>query len=395
MTIAHERERQIFELFNKKMKFSPIVSIQGPRQSGKSYFAKKLLPQKIKNSIYYTMDQKEIRSFAENNPRSFLTQNDKMVVTIDEVQKVPDLFDEMKAIVDDKRTPGQFVILGSTEFSHETQIRESLTGRLTRVRLYPFNLSETLKLKLSSNQAIPFISNKPRASRSELIRYLQNGGLPGIFNVKSTEEKNSLFADWISLTVERDIFQLKKHKLDSEIAYNVLKAIAILDEPSMANIANSIKVNSKRVTSYLNVLKTLFVIFEVKPFRESTGKPLYFLTDTGLLNHLGADFEKRLRTWFYLEMLSQLSYRGLSFQSLHYYRTAKGNRVDLIFEEGTTLKVVKIIPTERHDERNYKIFNSLQNKLMNKYRLEFTALSGVSQKLKHELCTILPWESVV
>jgi predicted AAA+ superfamily ATPase len=394
MAIAHERQRQITSVFQKKMKFSPIVSIQGPRQCGKSYFARKLAPQKFKNIQYYTFDQKETRSFAQENPRSFLTQNENLIIAIDEVQKVPDIFDEIKSLVDEKRKPGQFIILGSTEFSHETQIRESLTGRLSRVRLYPFNLSETLKTELNPSNSVPFILNKPRVSRAELLRYLKNGGLPGIFNVKSEEEKMSLFSDWISLTVERDIHQIKKFKLDSEVALQVLQSICLLEEPTAANISKALSVNPKKINSYLVAFKTLFVIFEVLPFEGSTGKAVYFLTDVGLTNHFGASFQRKLQTWFYLELYSQISYKGYPLRPLYFYRSAKGSFVDLMYIQEKTLEVVKLIPSEKYDERDFFIFQALKKKYSSRYSLNMSALSGTSQRLKAEVCTVWPWESL-
>jgi predicted AAA+ superfamily ATPase len=394
MTIAHERQRQITSVFQKKMKFSPIVSIQGPRQCGKSYFARKLAPQKFKNIQYHTFDQKETRSFAQENPRSFLTQNENSIVAIDEVQKVPDIFDEIKSLVDEKRKPGQFIILGSTEFSHETQIRESLTGRLSRVRLYPFNLSETLKMELNPSNSIPYILNTPRASRAELLRYLKNGGLPGIFNVKSEEEKASLFSDWISLTVERDIHQIKKFKLDSDVALQILQSICRLEEPTSSNIAKELGINPKKINSYLVAFKILFVIFEILPFEGSTGKPIYFLTDLGLVSHFGASFSRKLQTWFYLELYSQTSYKGHPLRPLYFYRSAKGSFVDLMFVREKTLEVVKLIPSEKYDKRDFFVFHALRKKYASRYSLNMSALSGTSQRLKIEMCTIWPWEAL-
>lgn len=395
MAIAHERRRQILQILIKKTKFSPIVSIQGPRQCGKSYLARNILPKSIPKMTYQSLDQQNVRTFAAENPRSFLTQDGSLPMAIDEVQKVPDLFDEIKDIVDRHRKPGQFVILGSTEFSHETQIRESLTGRLSRVRLFPFNLSETLKMDLNPSKELPFLNKKARVSRSDLLRYLKNGGLPGIFSVKSDVERASLFSDWISLTVERDIHQIQRFKLDSEIARSVLAGIAKLEEPTAANLAKLLKLNSRKLNSYLLALKTLFVIFEVLPFQGSTGKPRYYLTDLGLLHTWSASFERQLQTWFYLELYSQLSYKGYAIRPLHYFRTSKGSGVDLMFENNGQLTAIKLIPTERHDERDFFIFFSLQEKYKDKFNLKMHALTGTEKPYNTNACTVWPWESIV
>ena len=395
MAIAHVRQRQALPLLLKKIKFSPIVSIQGPRQCGKSFLAKDLLMEKLKKADYVTLDLKSHRDFADKNPNTFLKQSEDHSLIIDEVQKIPHLFDEMKAIVDQKKNPGQFIILGSTEFSHETQIRESLTGRLSRIRLFPLNLSETLKLDLNSQKEFPFIQNKNRATRQELLKYLKNGGLPGIFSVRDTSIQSHLFSDWLKLTVERDLHQIKKYKLESEIAYNIIEKIATMDEPTATQIGKKLRMTTRQIQAYLKVLELLFVVFQVKPFQGSTGKPLYYLTDVGLLNHLNADFEKKILTWSYLEILSQLSYKSFAKQNIYYYRSASSTPLQLIYLHQDHLTAVKIIFTEGYDMRDYTILDSFYKKYSKQFKLKTYGLYGGSTKLKHDLYDIYPWESLV
>lgn len=203
-----------------------------------------------------------------------------------------------------------------------------------------------------------------------------------------------MFADWISLTVERDIHQIKRFKLDPQQALDILRAVSDLEEPTAANISKNTKINPKKVNSYLLTLKTLFVLFELKPFKGSTGKTQYFLTDVGLLDYFKASFHKKLRTWFYLEMYSQLSCKGIALETLSYYRSSKGSIVDLIYLQDKKLEIVKLIPFERYDERDFLIFNSLRTKYSKEYELSFTVLSGASQKTKGNGFTIYPWESI-
>ncbi len=396
MTLAHQRKRHILSVFLKKMKFSPVVSIQGPRQCGKSYFARELLPHSIKEAKYFSLDKKELRTFAESKPHSFLMQTEERPLVIDEAQKAPDLFDEIKSLVDEKRKPGQYVLLGSTEFSLETKIKESLTGRLSRTRLFPFNLSESLKLPFIEQKNFPFPKDKPRASRTELLRYLDRGGFPGIFNIHSDEERLAALSDWISLTVERDIHQFKNFKLDSEVCFLILEAISTVEEANGPLISKYTKQPLKTVNRYLKVLKNLFVIFEIAPYKESTGKSIYFLTDTGLLDFFKASFDKKLLTWFYLEIYSQLSYTGVSIRTLNYFRTSKGKFIDLVFElDNQKILLIKLLGKEGFDKRDFLIFKSIENKIEDKSKVQKLVLSGTSQKLNFEGCFIYPWESLV
>ncbi len=355
-----------------------------------------MLPHSIKEAKYFSLDKKELRTFAESKPHSFLMQTEERPLVIDEAQKAPDLFDEIKSLVDEKRKPGQYVLLGSTEFSLETKIKESLTGRLSRTRLFPFNLSESLKLPFIEQKNFPFPKDKPRASRTELLRYLDRGGFPGIFNIHSDEERLAALSDWISLTVERDIHQFKNFKLDSEVCFLILEAISTVEEANGPLISKYTKQPLKTVNRYLKVLKNLFVIFEIAPYKESTGKSIYFLTDTGLLDFFKASFDKKLLTWFYLEIYSQLSYTGVSIRTLNYFRTSKGKFIDLVFElDNQKILLIKLLGKEGFDKRDFLIFKSIENKIEDKSKVQKLVLSGTSQKLNFEGCFIYPWESLV
>jgi predicted AAA+ superfamily ATPase len=396
MTMAHTRKRHMMEIFKKKMNFSPIVSIQGPRQCGKSFFAKEMVAVDLPNSMYLSLDKKENRTFAVENPGSFVQQNSSDPMIIDEAQKAPDLFDEIKAVVDNKRKPGQFVLLGSTEFSHETKVRESLTGRLSRTRLYPFSIAEILHSELLKGTAPFFINKKNRIDRFELLRYLNNGGFPGVFNVKNENERQALLDDWINLTVERDINQIKKFKLDAEEARQILAAIAKEGEPNLANLASATGISSRRMQSYLTALKQLFVIFEVLPFAGSTGKPIYFLTDTGLLTYYEANFDKKLLTWLYLEIYTQRAYRLGNTRPLYFFRTSKGSFMDIMIEtEKGQLVALKLLPRESFNKRDLVIFESISKRFSKQYKIKNVLLTGGSSFLKTNSCEVHPWESII
>jgi predicted AAA+ superfamily ATPase len=98
------------------------------------------------------------------------------------------LFDEIRAVVDVKKWPGQYFLLGSTEFSHEVLVKESLTGRPSRLRIFTMNLAEAYELKPNSNSHTHCLYSVPRASKDQLIKFVIKGGFPGFFAVRSEEE---------------------------------------------------------------------------------------------------------------------------------------------------------------------------------------------------------------
>lgn len=150
---------------------------------------------------------------------------DSKPLIIDEAQKVPDIFDAVKYVVDVNTDPGQYVLLGSTEFSKLLKIRESLTGRMARIRLFPLTLSECLEIGAAKSPLEHLLNETPRANRTQLMKHLERGGFPGIFSVREDSSRNELFQDWVDLTLERDLNQFPKISVDIELAAEILQQI--------------------------------------------------------------------------------------------------------------------------------------------------------------------------
>ncbi len=130
------RQDRIVPVLLKKLVFSPIVAVQGARQTGKTFLVWELLKKPLPGLEYVTLD-------------------------------------ELKRLVDQKRIAGKFLLLGSTEFSRLNLIRESLTGRMSRVRMFPMNIPETLELPPSATKSPVLLNEKPRVSRREVVLYLE------------------------------------------------------------------------------------------------------------------------------------------------------------------------------------------------------------------------------
>lgn len=396
--MPHIRSRMITELLIKRLKHSPVVAIQGVRQSGKSTLARELFAKNTKGTKYLTFDQPSIREYAERNIESFLSEHESVkTLIIDEAQKVPKVFDAIKFIVDQKRHPGQFLLLGSTEFSKLMKIRESLTGRISRIRMFPMMMSELLQCPAQPSHPF-FLADSPRAKRSELIKFLKRGGMPALFSIRSDDEFLKSCEDWIAVSLERDIQQIPTKKIRSEDAYKVLKAIVDLHEPESGRIAKETRLSPQKVKSIIEALKTLFVIHEVLPHRLSTGKARYYLCDPGIATSLGAKFQRQLETAFYLECFSKLNLMGsLVSMSLTYYRTTKGSTIHGIIENDREISALKIIPDESIDERELFVLTSLKEKLKKASpdkKINLLALAGTAQNRKDLGIKIFNWESM-
>jgi predicted AAA+ superfamily ATPase len=318
MKMPHLRDRLILTKLLKTLTFFPAVAIQGARQTGKSVVARDILPQKLKNSSYLSFDDFNTRREASESPRTFLTaRKGASPLIIDEAQMVPEIFNAIKYQVDQKKIPGSYLLLGSTEFSKLARIRESLTGRLGRIRLYPLTLRETHR------RVDPF-------TQEDIQRYLARGGMPGIFSVREEEAVNSLFDDWIDLVVRRDIHEFKTIRLDGDICRETLRLCCELEEPSQAEISKKLHISTRATEKHLNALNELFVLQKLLPHPSGTGKPIFLPLDTGIANHLGAPLLKRLQIWTMNERLAHNAYFETKRSTFYYYRSKAKTMIHLI-----------------------------------------------------------------
>lgn len=393
--INHIRNRYAIHLLLKKIKFSPVVLIQGPRQTGKSFLVKNLLPDKIQKE-YKTLDLASVKNFAADNPDSFIRDRELgSILIIDEVQKVPLLFDSVKAIVDENRKPGQFILLGSTEFSKLTNIRESLTGRATRLKVFPLTLSEVKHLELNNNKS--YCNDKARVTRTDFLKYLKNGGMPGLFGIKNEAEKFNALKDWIDLTAQRDAMNFKNVKIDPDLVIRILSSIATLEDSSLGAISKYLRVDIRKIKTHMNVLSTLFVVNKIDPYPTSTGKTQYFICDVGFLSYFQASFEKKLKTWMIQEFTAQLSYLEQDLKKLYFYRSSRGSMIDLIICKNEVVEFcIKLFPEEQTQSKQYELLRAFKNKNFNYFSetAKLIALTGTLVKLKDNDISVYPWESI-
>jgi predicted AAA+ superfamily ATPase len=346
---------------------------------------------KFRRSHYLTFDNASVLEFANSNPDTFLLQfADFSPLILDEAQRVAPIFRAIKYSVDENRVPGKYLLLGSTEFSRMQKIKESLTGRMTRIRLFPFNLGESLKLNAKDISRALF-SPKPRCTRKDLLRYLESGGFPAIFSVRDDTARQSLLEDWIDLTISRDAKQFPGLKVDSLLLRRILQTICQHEEPTAGNISRTLGKNLRAIQAHLKILMELFVIHPLAPFTGSAGKTLYFVCDLGIADYFKASFEKKLWTWALLETLSQSSNAGIVGQGLFFYRTPKGKFIHLVLERRDGLYGIKI---HAQDGINLRDFESLKS-FLSKFPNAQASLLGPTRISHPELgMQCYPWESL-
>lgn len=390
--MAHLRKRHALFAFKKKFALSPIVALQGARQTGKSFFAKEILGGEIKSSVYVTLDQKTHREAAERAPEVYLERLllENRVPVIDEAQKVPDLFDALKFEVDQRRRPGRFVILGSTDFSKLQRIRESLTGRMSRLRLYPFNTAEAHQLPASG--ATNLLNSTPRITRKDVLLQIDRGGLPGICFLRSEAERSLAIEDLVNLVVFRDSQSFRG--VNSELILEILNTLARLEIPSLYFIAKTLKQDPRRIQKQLEILCELFFLTKLNPHPLGKGKPLYYFYDSAVAKYFEADELTCTKTWFLNEILSQKTCRLDQRWNVFHYQTSRGSQIPFIVVTGNVLAAYKITLEERIKLTEFEILNAFRKKSDSK-KTECYLVAPVDESFTEKNVKVHPLTAIV
>lgn len=310
------------------------MGIIGARQTGKSTLLRDFIVPRFPQARYATMDSRTERSRADSAPEGFVKlEGPKSMLAIDEIQKAPDLFDAIKLSVDANRRPGMYLASGSTEFSRLTGIRESLTGRIGIVRLYPMTFAETLEKPSGKFYARPEAkAGTAQITLKEFDRKISNGGMPGMCFLRSDAEFQSSCAVWLETTCYRDLTQIQGRPLDGGLAMAILSEIARQPEPTAAHLARALKKDARVIQRHLDALAVILVVHVLHPHPAGVGKTEYAILDSGLATYLGAAKDNALRSHVIVEALAHLEALGVPHPALRYYRNAKTSRIPIVLD---------------------------------------------------------------
>lgn len=313
----------------------PIVSILGPRQSGKTMLSQLF----FKDYAYINLEDPELYDLAVNDRNGFFSMI-KAPVIIDEVQRVPSLLNKIQTIVDKDSSHGQFILTGSFQQGLQAAISQSLAGRTAILNLLPLSIAELNRAGLDF-------------SRDE---FLYQGFMPRHY--AEGQPVDLLYRSYFQTYVERDV-QLLLNVKHKGIFEKFLRLLAgrIGQVVNCESLANDTGVSSTTVAEWLSVLESSFIIFRLEPYFENYTKrliksPKIYFCDTGLACYLlgirnagqvardplvGNLFENMI----VLEILKSQYAKGLE-KSLYYFRDSKGFEIDLIIADGRNVVPVEI-----------------------------------------------------
>ena len=313
----------------------PVVTITGPRQSGKTTLCRKMFAHKP----YANLESPDIRQFAVDDPRGFLAQYPDGAV-IDEIQRAPDLVSYLQPLVDEDRRDGLFILTGSQQFEVSNTINQSLAGRTALVKLLPFSIAEL----------------QPVFGLPDIDRLLYHGFYPRLWE-KQLNPTQAL-GDYYQTYIERDLRQLVAIKdLNLFQRFVQLCAGRIGGLLNVSSLANDTGISHTTAGNWLSLLEASYIIFQLQPYFRNISKrliksPKLYFYDVGLATFLlGIENETQLardplrgNLFENLVVAEALKYRFNRGRrsNLYFFRDSKGNEVDLLIVSGSNFFPIEI-----------------------------------------------------
>jgi len=360
--------RQMQKTLLRLAKKYPVVTLTGPRQSGKTTLCKKCFPQ----YFYCNLEDLDTREFAKKDPRGFLKQSKKMI--LDEIQKATSLVSYIQGLVDENNKAGQFILTGSHQFELTHIISQSLAGRTAVLKLLPFSMKELQK-------------------KENYSKFLYRGFYPRIIDQKLNPTEALSF--YINTYIQKDLRDIKEIRNFHQFE-RFLKLCASFtgQRINKAQLSNDIGVDSKTIDSWLSILSASYILFLLYPYYKNFRKrvvkqPKLYFYDVGLAsallgikkeNHVishplkGALFENLV----IIEKLKQ-KLNHAEEPSLYYFRDNTGNEVDLLEDQGNQVISYEIKTSQT---LNYSLFKGLNfyKKLHPENKKSFLIYTGKEKK---------------
>ncbi len=330
--IKREISRKILGLSKK----FPVISVTGPRQSGKTTLLKNLFG----DLFYASLENPETRMFAIRDPNGFLLQYANGGI-IDEAQLVPELFSYIQGIVDQSGKTGQFILSGSQSFLLHHRISQSLAGRTAIFSLLPFSFSELHRA-----------GQLPPSYEANIFQ----GFFPRLYDKRI--DPPDFYPNYIQTYLERDVRSLQNiQDLNLFVRFLGLCAGRVGQLLDLTSLANDCGVSHNTVKAWISVLEASYIVFLLQPHHRNFNKrlikrPKIYFYDTGLCcsllrienqnqlnNHYlkGALFENLILA----ELLKRRYNKGQA-SNIYFWRDHRGMEIDLIIENADGLTPVEI-----------------------------------------------------
>lgn len=355
MYIKRHAENTIREL----SKMFGAVLVAGPRQVGKT-----TMLEKITSGIkYVTLDDPIVRAGAEEESGTFFKDNPPPVF-VDEIQKAPALFEQIKLYLDRERKKGQFFMCGSQQFKMMKGVSESLAGRIGLITLLGFSMREIYDIECDT----PFLPTEAYlAERKEQLadisydtvwQKIHRGSMPELYENPDFDWQ-MFYGSYVRTYIERDVRELSEIGDTVKFTKFMIAAAASTGQLlNLASLARDVGISQPTAERWLSILVTSNIVYLLQPYSNNITKraiktpKLYFL-DTGLAAYLtkwntpevlkngamaGAFFE----SFVISEIIKSYYNKGILEPPLYFYRDKDMNEIDLLIEENGTLYPIEM-----------------------------------------------------
>lgn len=329
----------------------PIVSVTGPRQSGKTTLVRAAFPE----YEYLSFENPSVRSTFEDDPRSFLSAHGAHAI-FDEAQRVPELFSYLQQIVDESGAAGQFVLTGSQDFLLSRSVSQSLAGRVALFTLPTLSYEELLGAE---------------AEPLSLEEWLFLGGYPRLHD--GTIQPQDFFVDYVQTYLERDVrAELGVRSLSAFRNFLQLCALRSGELLNMASLASDCGISANTAREWVSILEASHIVRLLRPYSSNRTKrlaktPKLYLMDTGLMCFLcGLESPGDLRTSGMIGQVFETSVFGELVKrvqarhrvpQLSFWRDSHKQEIDLLVEKGP--RVVRAIECKASTTYNSRFFDTL------------------------------------
>ena len=329
-------KRRISSQISRLQRGFPVISVTGPRQSGKTTF----LQHHFSKYSYFNLENPQTRELIANDPRQFLELNPKNII-IDEVQRLPDLLSYIQTHVDKRQEMGAIIISGSQNLLISEKISQSLAGRAAYQNIFPFSLNELTKHKLD-------LSNH--------YDQILKGFYPALYSRDITP--SLYYTQYLTTYIERDARLIKNiQNLSQFQRFMGLLAGRVGQVVNVSSLANDTGITPNTAEDWISILEASYIVYRLQPYYRNMGKrliksPKVFFYDTGilcsllnissskeLLNHfaIGGIFENFIIS----EFKKEISETNKSTR-VYFYRDNHGNEIDLVVDTGGSLIPIEI-----------------------------------------------------
>lgn len=344
-------DRKLKDSIKENIAYFPIVTVTGPRQSGKTTLIRTMFP----DMPYYSLENPDTLAMAMNDPMAFLMQHSEGML-LDEVQNAPQLLSYLQGIVDEHRDR-KYILSGSSQFSLQNSISQSLAGRTAVLELLPVSLAEL--------NGIAPLDNPDHLTFSGFYPAVMAGdNVPHLF-----------YPAYVRTYLERDVRSLLQVKdLYRFQTFLRLCAGRVGSLFNASELSNEVGVSVNTVLSWLSILQASYIVFMLHPYFENSRKrltktPKLYFHDTGLACYLlGIGSEQqlasdRMRGHLFENMVIADIVKCFSNEGrtpeLMFYRDSNGNEVDLLVAKGQAIEAYEIKSSATYNSSFESVFGKL------------------------------------